>query len=422
MNTIKRIINSKSFFSIFDQALVSLCNFATMLMIAKLLDVEAFSSYVLCYTSFLFLTSFHRALITQPFNVLGVTYTDNELIYKLKLISIANIMLIFIGAVIISALSYFYFNDIYLLCSSICFFAGFCYQEIVRRYFFTTNNIGKAIIVDAVAYIIQIGFVSLLLLNKSGNVYLPMAFMALSYFISFFVGWYFILYKSNKYKLKLENSKKVINDLKILAAEYWCFSRWIVWSQFVFWGASQLYPFILAKYVDSSSVANFNIANSILNIVNVVRLAMGNYLPSRFSSIFNTSGLSGLKLQIKKQVLIYSSLASVVLIMVAAVSEYAINYLYGNKYPLSASILYYLLPANLVITIGVIMNSAALPLRATNWIFFSNLAGSIFTFTIGIYLVATYGVWGAIVGITAGSCLPTIVQTIQLYIRFFKDK
>src|SRR4029079_2838125 len=54
-----------------DQGLISLSNFATLILLARGLSRSDFGAFVLAYTALILLNGIQSALITQPHNVLG---------------------------------------------------------------------------------------------------------------------------------------------------------------------------------------------------------------------------------------------------------------------------------------------------------------------------------------------------------------
>src|SRR5687768_3970720 len=67
---------SSAIWGVGDQALVSLANFLTMLLLARSLQPAEFGSFVVLYMVLLFAGSLQMTLVTRPHSVLAAPMTD----------------------------------------------------------------------------------------------------------------------------------------------------------------------------------------------------------------------------------------------------------------------------------------------------------------------------------------------------------
>ncbi|MBK7005660.1 MAG: hypothetical protein IPH37_11430 [Burkholderiales bacterium] len=80
-----------------------------------------------------------------------------------------------------------------------------------------------------------------------------------------------------------------------LLIEHWQFAKWVCLASLYSGVQRRVHPFMLAGQSNYVAVADFNVANSILNALNIVRLMLGNYLPSRVTVVYAEGGTTALR-------------------------------------------------------------------------------------------------------------------------------
>ena len=400
--------------AVYDQILVSGANFLSTMLIAKMLSVDDFAMYSLASLAVLFFSSFQRTLITQPMNVLGATESLSQLsdryISLLRLQRILIPLAIFFMVLLGTA----FFPHVWIVFAACAYLAAFFLQELVRRFYYTRNKIDLALHNDLIGYGGQLALLTLIWVCEMHNAALAFFALAFSAIIAFLWGNNAIF----RDKLRAAHAPKPVTNV---LQEHWRMARWVVLSQFVFWGASQVYPFMLASWGSFRSVADFNIAVSILNALNIVRLMLGNYLPSRVTRVYAKDGTIGLRRYLLKLIFLCGGISVFIILTLIISADWLISLLFGDKYPLAGQIIGWLAIGQFAAIIGVITNAAALALRSTQWIFYANTVGTVFSLFAGKYLIVTYGVWGAVAGAGIGASLPALIQGIQVLYQCRND-
>lgn len=406
----KRIAFHGVSLAVYDQALVSGANFLSTLLVARMVAPEAFAMFSLASLTILFLSSFHRTLITQPMNALGAVETPGELAGRFACLLSLHLPMIGIGIIFLAGIGLIFFPQIGLIIGAATYLATFFLQEIIRRYYYTQSRIQSALFNDLISYGGQLVVLGAMYLADATDPAYAFLALAATSLLAFIAG---------IRPLRKEHAAivAVAKEKEALLFEHWQFAKWIVLSQFVFWGATQIYPFMLAKQTSYSAVADFNIANSILNALNVVRLMLGNYLPSRVTQVFAQGGIASLQ-PFLLRVLAYSCGSAILFIALLLVySDWLVSMLFADKYPLAGSLIGWLAIAHFATIIGVVTNAGALPLRTTNWIFIANAVGTAFALAAGPLLISHFGVWGAVTALAVSSSLPPLIQGGQLAMR-----
>lgn len=408
------LIRMPASWAVYDQVLVSGANFLSTMLIAKMLSAEDFAMYSLASLAVLFFSSFQRTLITQPMNVLGATESLPQLHGRYA--SLLRLQRIFIPLVVFCMilLGTVFFPHVWIIIAACAYLSAFFLQELVRRYYYTRNKIHLALCNDLIGYGGQLGLLALVWLCGAHSAAFAFAALALSAGLAFICGQRQLIYEQ---RVDANTSQPMFSILR----EHWKIARWVVLSQFVYWGASQVYPFMLASWGSYRSVADFNVAVSLLNALNIVRLMLGNYLPSRVTRVYASGGKNGLRQYLLRMMFLCGSISIIIILILIVSADWLIAFLFGSKYPLAGELIAWLAIGQFAAIIGVITNAAALALRSTQWIFYANAAGTLFSLLMGQYLIVNHGVWGAVVGAGVGASLPALIQGVQVLYQCRND-
>jgi O-antigen/teichoic acid export membrane protein len=389
-----------------DQACQSATNFLTMVLAARFLAVDAFAQFSLAYLAVLFAASFHRTWVTQPMNVLGAQAPD-ALAARVAALWRAHGVLIPAGILLLLAVSPFGFAEPWLLLATSAYLALFFLQEMQRRHAYTRFVIRPASMVSLVMGVSQLAGLGLLVVLGQRHAGWWMAALALAQAVGVLLG---------RVLLRADAPTGVMRSARDVLLEQYQHSRWVVASQLVFWGSSQIYPFVVAG-LGAGQTAAFNAGMSILNAANVLRMTLANYLPAQAGRIRATHGEAAVCLYARR---LLTKLALAGLLAWAALqfmAEPLVHLLYGNKFPAATDVLRWLSLGIWASVLSVVLNALSLALNSTQNIFFSNALGTGFTLTAGLYLTHRFGLTGAIWSNVVGYLIPASYQFIRLWPR-----
>lgn len=387
-----------------DQAIVSGCNFLTTLVVVRMLSVDGFALYSLAFLTALFLSNLQRAFFTQPLNVLGATEAPPALFGRYLAILRLQWGAAALAAPVVACIGWFFYPRPLVIGATILYVAAFFAQEVVRRLHYTRHDIRAACVNDVLAYGLQLALLAALWAAGLHDPAWVFGAFAFTYSLAFVVG-----------HLGLQRPVQTPTTSSVnLITEHWRYAKWIVLSQFVYWGSSQLYPFQLAHYVSHEAVANFATANSILNALNVLRLMLANYLPTRAAAIYASHGVGGLLAYLRRMLLLYGGLTVLMVVALVLASDWIIDTLFAGKYQGAKELLPYFAAGNAIIIVGVVINTGSLVTKVTDWIFYANAAGTAFSMLVGPLLLQRWGVWGAVAGFGIGTAIPATIQGAHL--------
>lgn len=370
--------------ALIDQALVSGCNFLSVLYIGRHLPAAEFGLFSLALLSTVFLGNMHRAAITQPMNVLGSGEKPGAVTARLVTLLRAHALAIPLAVLVVWQLSTHFFPDNAVMLSCALFIGCSFFQETLRRYWYTLNRLDKALMNDALAY----GGRMLLLLAaetlhgfSGADVFILMAAPTL---LAFLLG-----------ARELRRSDTgTPPPMKAVARQHWQLSRWLIPTVLAVWGASQIYPFLLAG-LGPVAVASFMACRNLLSATTVVVQSVDNYLPVRAAALLRQQGREAFKRHLLRT-LAYTAGGGLVFVCVMLLAARPLlSLMYQGTYDGAADILRILPLGTVSMLLGTVLGAYSLAMQDSRASFLANLGATAVTLTIGIWLVWHQGLEGA---------------------------
>ena len=394
---------SDAFWALSDQVLVSACTFLTTLLVARLVSVEAFSAFGLSVTATLFVSAMYRSYLTQPMSVLGVAEGADALTRRFRAVVVLHLWLWPLVCVAVAALGWRYFPDQGFTLAVLGYLLAYLMQEAVRRLCFTTSSIRLAWLMDLVAYGGYLGsLLTMLWLDVAVSVQGILWIGAAWFMLACAMGWQ-ACSATGAWR-----QWPSWGEVKAVAREHWSHSKWVCGSQVFLFGSFMLVPFQIAEFGSVLWVAHYNAANSILNVLNILRQTMGNYLPIVAARIYHERGFEAFRRALDK-LSVAVLLASACMVFVLVVfGEFLVALLYGPRYLAVAEILPMAAIGPLVAMLSFVTQAGGLALGRTEQIFHAYLAGTICSVALAPWLIPRFGLDGAVWVANVGYIVPTV--------------
>jgi O-antigen/teichoic acid export membrane protein len=386
-----------SFWGLVDQTLISVTNFATLLILARTLGSSEFGSFVLAYTALLFLNGIQTALVTQPHNVLGqnresddyIRYTSSTALGQIALAAILSALTL-VGALAAATLAPHAAAILFALAAAIC---AWQLQEFVRRVLYTEGRLETAFAVDLVSYagqvVVLLALVSFGEIDAPGALYVAGATSAVGAAVG---AW------------KIRHSLERRADAAALR-ENWVFGKWLAAALAASWLAGQLYIYLTGAMRGATAVGALKAAQIVLGPLNTFLLFLFTVLPIRYARIRSRAGDAELHHAL---ILTYTATAPIVLIYCVAVAIFSgpiLRLLYGTTYSGYGSVVVLFSVYYFVLHPVFLLTSALTAKRWTRPLFTGNLYAAALAVVAGWLLILEWGVNGAVVGMVAGTLL-----------------
>lgn len=404
-------LRQSAHWALLDQAIVSAGNFLIGVLMARSLDAHEFAHYALAASTIFALTSIHRSLIAQPMNILGAQESLERRYLRYSNMLQAQRWILPGMALLTGLVGVAYFPEWALVGGTMLFLVLVCLQDIVRRYHYTNGNIHRAVPGDALAYGGQILVLGVLWLEDAmsvGDIFwvlsIPMAAAA----------WFAHREIRRAHPMaRAPGSAQQATPAGDLR-QHWHNAKWVAMSQAVWIGAGQLVPFQLSMFGSMHDVAVYQAANTVINVLNLFRQAMGNYLPGKAATIFAAGGRPALATYLL-QVTLLCGLASVVgFVGFYLAGDLMVDLFFGGKYQVAKSVIPALAAVHLLAMASLILAAGAQVMGTSRVMFTSNAVTMVITLALGPLLIGEAGLWGGIATVAIGLLLPVLVQAVQL--------
>ena len=404
-----RPIFSPRMLSIYDQCVVSGCNFLTMVIMARQLKAEDFGLFSIAMLSMLFLANFHRAIFTQPMNIIGVNEKKQQLKARMLALLKAHLYTLPIPFAVLAVASFFLFPQLALFFSVAIYVVCYFLQEMLRRYFYTLVQPGDALLNDSISYIGQVFLLMLMASVWGADAAIAFYIMAFTSLLAFLLG-----------LVKLDLLRDVERQSVLLVMQQqWGISKWLVLTTLAVWGSSQVYPFMVAS-LGSIVVASLSACRNLLNVLSVFTQSVGNYLPTRVVEVLRHEGKAGLRRHLVKT-LTQAVIISVVFIGVVYISAGPLlHFVYRGNYDAVEPLLFIFASGSACGFIGVILGSYSMAMEDSRSNFLANLGSSAVTFTIGLWLIKTQGFSGAAIATFLSLATAMLLQGLFVLVRYHR--
>ena len=277
----KRLLFDRGSWTLVDQCVVSLGNFALNVQLARDLAVADYGKFVLFLGAIFALRSFDYSLISYPLAVRLHSARRDEhaglMANSALLASALGLVLLLLLVLGIQLLGGSYI----LLPAASCYLAWQA-QETMRRCLLANFRFRAAVAGDAVSFIGQA--VAIAVLAWAGGLTLNTAIYSMS--ATFVAG---ALVHASKLHFGRPNVAQAIR----LAREYFALGKWSLVYYEVLILRLQLFPWALAATASTAATAAFQAAANIANVMNPISLGIGNAIPQAAAHAHVTGGVRG---------------------------------------------------------------------------------------------------------------------------------
>lgn len=406
MIALQKILADPRLLALTDQGIVSAGNFLTLLFIGRQLPPEDFGLFSLAMMGILFLSNMHRALFTQPLNILGAAENPSQLGGRVLALLRAHLLAIPLAVVFLVILSLRFFPQSALLLGCATYVSCFFMQEMLRRYWYTQGRIDRALANDLLSYggqLLVLVLADLVWKIDGSTAFLIMAATSMA---AFLLG-------LRRMKLPATVIQRSSADIMV---QHWTLSKWLMLTVLAVWGASQIYPFLLSP-LGPVAVASFAACRNLLNAMGVVVQSVGNYLPVRAAALLRQQGKSRFRSHLLRNLGGSSLFGALFVLVVLLSSDSLLHAVYGGAYDAAAPLLRILAVGTFFSLIGAVLGAYSLAMEDSRASFLANLGATGFTFTIGMWLIQAHGISGAATATTLSVAVSMVLQGYLVFLR-----
>ncbi len=394
----------QGYLSAIDQGVISLSNFIATIILARNVDPTQLGVYGVGFVILRLIRSIQEGLIIQPMNVFGAGMDEDEFKQYATSTSIFQIGLAIISATFVAICGWAVTemgNDTAgpTLFALWLPFLWWQMQEYLRRMLYTRGLVFNAVVNSIIANGVRLAL--MLYMVDQGTLTGTSGLEAIAWgsFVAMFPGFWFTRHFWSR---QLEN-------LKITWRRNWAFGRWLLGSTLTNWVAVEFYPILTAGFISFAAAGAYRALQNLVAPIHLLLRAVDTFLTPRAANLYGKDGQAALIRTLRS---IYLALGIPILgILIAAVlfSEEILSLIYGEVY--------------LDYSNGVILMALFYALMFAYWplqsvfkaaqlsrpIFIANVLAIVSMFTVGIWAIMNWGVFGTILGQMVNALVINIV-------------
>jgi len=410
------LLSRREFWALADQAVVSIANFLTGILVARLVGLREFGVFSLAWTSVLFVNSIQSASITSPMvsvgpileKQIGSCYYAAVLLQQSVYACVAS--LVVERGVVLSAHFWPAWGVRPLALPLAVSVFAYQMQDFMRRYFFATRREKLGFLNDAVSFLPQVLILAVLFRSHGVDSRIALWIMGLTSLAGFVLG----LLTFGSYKIEL-------GAVRAAASRHWLSSKWLVGSAVVQWTSGNFFLPAAAIVLGPAAAGGVRAAQTLGQVLFVLYNSLENYLPNEAARRFQKRGIGALRSYLLTSGKAVMSVAAVLCLTIALSGRFLLTFLYGRQYSGFSGVL-------AIMMATCFLTSAALPARFglrvlenTRPLFAAQVAASVLMVGSIFPLIARFGVVGAAWASFASQLLMLGIVTMALMRRMKRE-
>jgi O-antigen/teichoic acid export membrane protein len=394
----------QGYLSAIDQGVISLSNFLATIILARNVDPTQLGVYGVGFVTLRLVRAFQDGLIVQPMNVFGAGMEQDEFKQYATNTSLFQIGLALISASVV-AVSGWVLTELGNDTAGPTLFALWLpflwwqMQEYLRRMLYTRGLVLNAVISSFIANGVRIAIMIYLVNQGTLSGVTGLEAIAWGSFVALFPSlWY----------TRHHWTRKLVN-LKGTWRRNWSFGRWLLGSTLTNWVAVEFYPILTAGLVSFAAAGAYRALQNLVAPIHLLLRAVDTFLTPRAANLYEKNGQRALTHTLRSIYLALGIPVLGILIIAMLFPEQLLTLIYGDTY--------------LAYSNGVVLMALFYALMFAYWpllsifkaaqlsrpIFIANILAIISMFTIGIWAILRWGVYGTIVGQVVNALVINIV-------------
>jgi len=395
------------FLALCDQAVVSLTNFATGVIIGRVCGKAELGVYALALTLMTLATQVSATLTTTPYAVFSPQLARNQrslylgsILMHQSLVSIIFALAMAAGAALGSWRGWLSHTLSIVITTTACAMVFVGLREFIRQVSFAELKFGLALLVDVIACLAQVGGLLLLLHFGALNASRTYTLIGIS---SALVASGWLTFYWGTFRL---DARLCARDIK----RNWRFAKWVFGSYLLWTFAVYLYPWLLAAFHGTSVTGTWAACFAIVGLGTPVLTGLGNYVGPQIHNVYAASGTTAMQRCVHRSSVLFTVLVLPIVLVLAGGGERIVTGVYGKTYAGSAGVVF-LLSLNMLISALTFPYSRGLfSLDCAKVDMLINIVAVTLLFTVGIAAVKSYGALGAAATLLVSSSITAVIK------------
>ena len=376
-----------------DQSVISLSNFVATIILARNVDPTQLGVYGVGFVTLRLVRAVQDGLIVQPMNVFGAGMPQDEFKRYATSTSLFQIALAILSATVVAVCGWALIelgNDtagptLYILWLP---FLWWQLQEYLRRMLYTRGKVLSAVITSVIGNGARIAL--MVYLANQGRLSGVSGLEAIAW--GAFAALIPSLWFTRQYWTRQ------MANLQETWQHNWNFGRWLLGSFLANWAAVEFYPILTAGLISFAAAGAYRALQNLVAPIHLLLRAIDTFLTPRAAKLYEKNGPGALTHILRSIYLAIGLPVLAILIIALVFPEELLSLIYGDTY--------------LAYSNGVILMALFYALMFAYWplqsifkaaqlsqpIFIANILAIVSMFTIGIWAILNWGVYGTIIG------------------------
>ncbi|MFW5713276.1 MAG: lipopolysaccharide biosynthesis protein [Brevefilum sp.] len=397
-----------------DQAVISLANFSASIILARLVSPTKLGAYVTGFLAIYFIRAVQNGLVIQPLNAIGAVKSDEDFKGYFSAVFVQQLILAVLsaaGALIIGWFLTVRGNDVLGPTVFVLWFPFLTWQiqEYFRRTFYTRGKVNKALLISLAGNVLRIGLMIILaqfseISGLTGLIAIGWGSLLASLLGLWLSRYYFTRPRQNTLSLWNEN---------------WRFGRWILGASLADWVVVNLYPIMMAGLISFAATGVYQALQNLVAPIHVLLRAVDTFITPIMAKTFDQHGLGKFKKNLKRIYLVAGVPVLGLLVLVLVFTPQLLNLLKEDTYLPFADGIYVMALYYFFLFLNRPLQMAFRAIRLGRQIFLANVLAMASMFSIGLWMINRWGIYGAIGGLALNAIIISIVLLIS-WVRFLR--
>jgi O-antigen/teichoic acid export membrane protein len=394
----------QGYLSAIDQGVISLSNFIATIILARNVDPTQLGVYGVGFVTLRLIRAVQEGLIVQPMNVFGAGMEEDEFKHYATSTSLYQIGLALVSASVVAICGWVLIETGNDTAGPTLFalwlpFLWWQMQEYLRRMLYTRGLVLKAVINSVIANGVRLAIMIYLVNQGTLSGVTGLEAIAWGAFVALFPS---IWFTRQFWSRKLEN-------LIVTWRRNWDFGRWLLGSTLTNWVAVEFYPILTAGLISFAAAGAYRALQNLVAPIHLLLRAVDTFLTPRAANLYGKNGQAALSRTLRSVYLALGLPILGILLVAMLFSEEILSLIYGDVY--------------LEYSNGVVLMALFYALMFAYWplqsifkaaqlsrpIFIANVLAIISMFTVGIWAIINWGVYGTILGQVVNALVINVV-------------
>jgi O-antigen/teichoic acid export membrane protein len=389
-----------------DQAVISAANFLATIILARAISPTELGIYGVGFVALRLVRSLQEGIVVQPMNVFGASMTDSDFKRYATSTSLIQLGLALFSAVGVALLGWALTalgNDTAgpAMFSLWLAFLWWQLQEYIRRMLYTRGLVLGAVLNSVLANGVRLALLILWAFQDRLSGVAGLHAIAWGSLAALIPGIWFTRQHWSRDFLNIKETWKL----------NWNFGRWLIGGTLSGWLSVEFYPVLTAGLISFAAAGAYRALQNLVAPIHLLLRAIDTFLTPRAASAYQANGRPALDRTLRLMYLT-AGLPILGVLALAILFPAQILYLfYGDAYLAYKDGIWLMAVFYALLFASYPLQSILKAARLSRPIFSANLLAIFSMFTVGIWMIFRWGVYGTI----AGQALNALVVSLVLW-------